>query len=77
MKFAFRNDRKFSIKMSKLLTEVVKEFGKTLTEATMLARSDFFEVDNDLPLINKERQKLHNRLVCKIYFYVLRERKDL
>ena len=69
--------KKFSIEMPTLLTEVVKEFRKTLAKAAMLARSLFFEVENDLILIKERRQKLFHRLVCKIYLCALRGRKDL
>jgi len=41
------------------------------------ARSDLFEVDDDLPLIEDRRQKLFYRLVYKIYFCAPRGRKDL
>jgi len=77
MNLIFRNDRKFSIRMTQLLTEVVEEFGETPTRAVTLARSDLFEVDDNLPLVEERRQKLFHRLVYKIYYCAPRGRKDL
>lgn len=77
MRLTFRNDGKFSTGMAQLLNEVINKFCETPTKAVTLIRSDLFEIDDDSPLVEDRRQKLCHRLVCKISYYALRERKDL
>ena len=71
MNLPFRKDKKFSIGITQLFTEVVKEFSETPTSAIAPTRSDFFEVGNNLLAIDKDRRELFHRLAHEIYFCLL------